>query len=65
MMLRHMNLNEHAARIEKATLAVCIVSFSVKWIDLGGCFVDDRRGENDYRGPRRKSIYQGVHGCYY
>jgi len=36
MMLRHMNLNEHADKIEKATLSVCLYSFfsSCIWVNI-------------------------------
>jgi isocitrate/isopropylmalate dehydrogenase len=36
MMLRHMNLNEHADKIEKATLSVCLYLFfsSHMWMNI-------------------------------
>lgn len=36
MMMRHMNLNEHADKIEKATLSVCLYLFfsSHMWMNI-------------------------------
>lgn len=49
---------------KRRPLLYVYVSLSVTSVDPSVNVTDDRRGEGDYRGPRRESIYQGVHGCY-
>jgi hypothetical protein len=62
MMLRHMNLNGHADRIENATLSVCCYVFS--FLQVLTRAIDDCRGEDDHRGLGRQRFYEGVHGGY-
>ena len=65
MMLRHMNLNDHANRIEKATLAVSV--YFIFLVDGDGLTsgIDDRRGQEDYWRLGRPSVYEGIYDSYY
>lgn len=50
MMLRHMNLYDHAAKIEAAALGVSGASVQVQWAQsLTRYFADNRRGQVNYR----------------
>jgi hypothetical protein len=65
MMLRHMNLNDHANRIEKATLAVSIYLFFLVDGDGLTSGIDDRRGQEDYWRFGRPSVNEGIYDSYY
>jgi hypothetical protein len=65
MMLRHMNLNEHADRIGKATLSVCVYIFVDEYpLTLTGCVVDDRGGKNYHWGSGGQGLHERVHSCH-
>ena len=51
-------------RSKRLPFLYVFVLLSVTWVDLRGCVVDDRRGQDDYRRPGGESVYQGVHSCY-